>query len=277
MAHEIPPPAVLRSQRKMQQDNGANDMGNSNMDNDEWQPVDYWYNRVLSKSSPAANTANPSALGLIAFGYTTALLQGSHTRWTEAGETDSTEYVTIAFALFFGGLVQLLAGMWEFRRNNMFAATAFSCYGGFWLSFGIYVVLTSGQVIPGSGPHGMQMMLSLWGLLTFFFFLCTLGLNVGLMTLFFSLSVTFFLLAGGVNHPRVNKAGGYLGIWTAGVAWYIAFAELLNEVWFRGRVVIPLGAMTWPNKKHSQHEEKTASQRSMNAGPGSGRNMQTVV
>ena len=77
MAHEIPPPAVLRSQRKMQEGNGANDMGNSNMDNDEWQPVDYWYNRVLSKSSPAANTANPSALGLIAFGYTTALLQVS--------------------------------------------------------------------------------------------------------------------------------------------------------------------------------------------------------
>ncbi len=32
------------------------------------------------------------------------------------------------------------------------------------------------------------------------------------------------------------QAGGYFGVWTAGVAWYIAFAELLNEVWFRGRV-----------------------------------------
>ena len=92
---------------------------------------------------------------------------------------------------------------------------------------------------------------------------CTIGLNVALMVLFFSLAVTFFLLAGGQRHPRVRKvsmvtgcwhvgphesfcsttlcvcilqAGGYLGIWTAGVAWYIAFAELLNEVWFRGRV-----------------------------------------
>ena len=87
--------------------------------------------------------------------------------WTES----STEYVTIAFALFFGGLVQLLAGMWEFRRNNMFAATALSSYGGFWLGYGIYVVLVSGGILPESGPHGLQMMLTLWGLLTFFFFL----------------------------------------------------------------------------------------------------------
>lgn len=78
MAHELPPPAVLRSQRNMgaserNMNNGATNDAFGNTD--EWQPVDYWYNRVLSKSSPAANTANPSALGLIAFGYTTALLQ----------------------------------------------------------------------------------------------------------------------------------------------------------------------------------------------------------
>lgn len=77
--HELPPPAVLRSQRNMgsnQRNSNGNDATNDAFGNtDEWQPIDYWYNRVLSKSSPAANTANPSALGLIAFGYTTALLQ----------------------------------------------------------------------------------------------------------------------------------------------------------------------------------------------------------
>lgn len=36
------------------------------------------------------------------------------------------------------------------------------------------------------------------------------------------------------------KAAGYFGVWTAGAAWYIAFAELLNETWFRGRVCLPL-------------------------------------
>ena len=85
--HVPPPPDVLRSQHKLQtgqpgqagQDGtrglmeSTNDAFGSN--GGEWQAVDYWYNRVLDKSSPSANTANPSALGLIAFGYTTALLQ----------------------------------------------------------------------------------------------------------------------------------------------------------------------------------------------------------
>ena len=229
-AEHIPPPEVLRSQRNVMandRDGAGTAQGTDpNSENDEWaQPMDYWYNRVISKSSPAATTANPSALGLIAFGYTTALLQvylrksshashaclcrsgsckachissppdvycchdlsqaiyshlgdlmevqaplpcmqGANTHWTEA----NTPHVTSAFALFFGGLVQLLAGMWEFRRNNMFAATALSSYGGFWLSYGIYLILAAGGVIPESGTEGLQMMLSLWGILTFFYF-----------------------------------------------------------------------------------------------------------
>lgn len=84
-AEHIPPPEVLRSQRNvMANERGISDRDGAgtaqgtdpNSENDEWaQPMDYWYNRVISKSSPAATTANPSALGLIAFGYTTALLQ----------------------------------------------------------------------------------------------------------------------------------------------------------------------------------------------------------
>ena len=212
----IPPPHVVQNSRNVS--DSARNGGNGQRDDDNgWaQPMDYWYNRVISKSSPAATTANPSALGLIAFGYTTALLQvcpclvhcfarfrdsisgwraklyrspllllhpsavvcamreglhvtwqGANTKWTEM----STEYVTVAFALFFGGLVQLLAGMWEFRRNNMFAATALSSYGGFWLSYGIYTILAGGGVIEMSGPQGLQMAFSLWGIMTFLFFL----------------------------------------------------------------------------------------------------------
>ena len=41
----------------------------------DWQDTDYWYNRVIDAKNPAANTANPSALALITFGLTTALLQ----------------------------------------------------------------------------------------------------------------------------------------------------------------------------------------------------------
>ena len=73
----IPPPAVLTSSRNLPASGvNVNGQGDDSMGDNDWaQPMDYWYNRVISKSSPAATTANPSALGLIAFGYTTALLQ----------------------------------------------------------------------------------------------------------------------------------------------------------------------------------------------------------
>ena len=44
-------------------------------------------------------------------------------------------------ALAYGGVAQLLAGMWEFRTGNTFGATAFTSYGAFWLSFWAFVAV----------------------------------------------------------------------------------------------------------------------------------------
>ncbi len=57
----------------------------------------------------------------------------------------TTPNVILGMALAYGGLCQLLAGMWEFAAGNTFGATAFSSYGGFWLSF---AVLYSGSSLP---------------------------------------------------------------------------------------------------------------------------------
>lgn len=65
------------------------------------------YNREI-KVVHREQVANPAPLGLAAFGLTTALLQGSNTAITEP----ETSFFVYAFALFFGGLAQLLAGMW---------------------------------------------------------------------------------------------------------------------------------------------------------------------
>lgn len=43
--------------------------------------------------------------------------------------------VILGMALGYGGLVQLIAGIEEWACGNTFGATAFSSYGGFWLSF----------------------------------------------------------------------------------------------------------------------------------------------
>lgn len=104
--------------------------------------------------------ADPAPLGLAGFALTTFLLSGANAGFVPG-------VVWIGAALFYGGLAQLLAGMWEFRNRNVFGATAFSTYGAFWLSLGSFVVLAS---ITGLGK-GLDVLSSFsWFLIAFAIF-----------------------------------------------------------------------------------------------------------
>src|SRR5436190_14234058 len=84
---------------------------------------------VMPPVAPAI--ADPAPLGLAAFALTTFVLS-----FFNAGlVSDKGVPVVLGLALAYGGLAQLLAGMWEFRNNNTFGATAFSSFGAFWISF----------------------------------------------------------------------------------------------------------------------------------------------
>jgi len=85
---------------------------------------------------PSFVPADPAPLGLAAFALTTFLLSGHNASFIPDG-------IWLAVALAYGGLIQLLAGMWEFRNSNVFGATAFSSYGGFWLSLGAFILLVT--------------------------------------------------------------------------------------------------------------------------------------
>ena len=92
--------------------------------------------------SPTAGVADPGPLGLAGFAATTFVLSVFNAKLVK---TDSLEAVVLPLALFYGGLAQLLAGMWEFKKANTFGATAFCSYGAFWLAFAAYVKF----VVPG--------------------------------------------------------------------------------------------------------------------------------
>src|SRR4051812_47546351 len=75
---------------------------------------------------PAPSIADPAPLGLAAFALTTFVLS-----FFNAGLVSSAgEPVVLGLALAYGGIAQLLAGMWEFKNNNTFGATAFASFGG---------------------------------------------------------------------------------------------------------------------------------------------------
>ncbi|KAJ3877336.1 Gpr1 family protein [Lentinula edodes] len=182
------------------------------------------------------NVANPGTLGLFSFASTTLILSLYNT----SARGVNTPNVVVGMALFCGGLVQLLAGMWEFPKGNTFGATAFSSYGAFWLSYATILIPGSGisdafTDVPSQEPNAIGIFLMTWMTVTFLLFIASLRKNIGFIALFFFLTFTFMCLGAGnfvvASAPNASagliKAGGALGIITALIAYYVGLSELL--------------------------------------------------
>lgn len=182
--------------------------------------------------------ANPAPLGLSGFGLTTLVLSFINANIVGVG----AQPVVLGMALAFGGLCQLLAGMWEFRTGNTFGAVAFSSYGAFWISF-FFLVSFDAKLIAPAGEVGSALGLYLWawGIFTGMLFLCTFRSPRALQLLFLLLTVTFILLGIGASGgtSSMTHAGGYVGIATGAVALYIACADIMVSAY--GRHVLPVG------------------------------------
>jgi len=183
-------------------------------------------------TAPSRKFANPSPLGLCGFALTTFVLSLVNVQ----ARGLRTNNVVVGLAFFYGGAVQLLAGMWEMVVENTFGATALSSFGGFWLSFGAILTPSFGILDTyADSPHDLESALGFyligWFIFTFLLLLCTIRSTVAFFSLFFFLDITFLLLAAGYwsNHVGVTKAGGWFGIITAFVAWYNAFAGIANK------------------------------------------------
>jgi len=132
-------------------------------------------------------------------------------------------------------------GLVEIKRNNVFGFTVFSAYGGFWLSLATAHILIDDNTEVLFNAKAVQTMLVLMGIFTLVMWLCTFKMNMTINVLFFLLASTFFLLAGGVENETVDKAAGWLGMATAGTAYWLGAAELVNDVIGGGNDIIPLG------------------------------------
>ncbi len=174
--------------------------------------------------------ANPAPLGLMAFGMTTVLLNLAN-----AG-TIPLDSVVLAMGLFIGGLAQIFAGAFEFRKGNTFGMTAFIFYGFFWISLVFIQIIPSlgwGAAAAAPTAASISAYLFLWGIFSFFMFLGTLRLNGSLMLVFGTLFILFFLLSAGAawNNSDVTKFAGYEGVLCGLSAMYASIATVLNEVY----------------------------------------------
>ena len=181
--------------------------------------------------------ADPGPLGLACFALTTFCLS-----MINAGIVDkAATIVVISLALVYGGVTQILAGMWEFKKNNVFGATAFSSYGAFWISLGVFDLLGSLHLVTVP-VQGVWLFLLAWTIFTFYMWIGSFGTSRALVVTFTLLLIAFILLTiGAAGNATSHTLGGYVGILTAVAAWYASAAGICNTVF--GRVIFPVGPM----------------------------------
>lgn len=176
---------------------------------------------------PRNDFANPAPLGLSAFALTTFVLS----MYNAGAKHVSHPNVVVGYACFYGGAIQMLAGIWEMVIGNTFGATALTLYGAFWLSYAAIQIPAFGIAAAyGDDAHQFHQAVGFfllgWAIFTFMLTLCTLKSTVAFCSLFSCLTVTFVLLAAADFSGNVacTRAGGVFGIITGILGWYNAYA-----------------------------------------------------
>jgi uncharacterized protein len=203
----------------------------------------------VTPAPATSGIANPAPLGLAGFALTTFLLSAKNADWMSHSSTLSF----LGYAFAYGGLAQLLAGMWEFRNRNVFGAVAFSSYGAFWIGLYFWVQDVGGGLLATKTPLGVaEFNHDLgWISLAFLIFntymmVLSLQVNVAVFAVFLTLGLTELFLAIGnfdagshASPTGLIKVGGYIGLVTALVAWYTSMAGVAEGM--GGKIKFPVG------------------------------------
>ncbi len=204
--------------------------------------------------APVSGIADPAPLGLAAFALTTFLLSAKNADWM----SHATGNAFLGYAFAYGGLCQLLAGMWEFRNRNVFGATAFSTYGGFWIGLFLWVRFVADPAVAAARPatlaatvtalnHDLGWILLAFAIFNTYMLILSTQTNMAVFTVFLTLELTEIILAIGnfnagaaVNPTATIKIGGYVGLITALAAWYASAAIASNGI-AAGKLRFPVG------------------------------------
>ncbi len=187
---------------------------------------------------PGTGIADPAPLGLAAFAATTFLLSAANAGWMSKATGDAW----LGYAFGYGGFVQLLAGMWEFRNRNVFGATAFSTYGGFWIGLGLWALLVAPKAATaGAAGHDIAWILLVFAIFNTYMLILSTQVSMAVFLVFLTLELTEIILFIGnfSGSSGTVKFGGYVGLVTALVAWYTSAAGVSNGI--AGKLRFPVG------------------------------------
>jgi succinate-acetate transporter protein len=179
--------------------------------------------------------ADPGPLGLAGFALTTFVLCSFNANLVNPVATGAV----LGLTFFYGGIAQLLAGMWEFVKGNTFGAVAFTSYGSFWLAF--WYLVTHPDALgtdPKAAGHAVGLFLLAWTIFTAYMFIASFKTSGALIAVFGFLTITFLFLtignfSGDAAGTGAIRIGGYFGLITALIAWYTSFAGVLASTFKR--------------------------------------------
>lgn len=175
---------------------------------------------------------NPVSVGLSGFSMSMFVLS-----LVNAGAMGITvSNIVVGLACFYGGAVQFFCGIWELLLGNTFGGTVLTLFGAFWLSFAA-INIKAFNIASDYGDDTAQLANAIglylvgWAIFTFILLLATMKSTVAFFGMFLFLLLTFLLLAGGefTGKTSVTKAGGVIGVITAFLGWYNAWAGVATK------------------------------------------------
>ena len=120
----------------------------------------------------------------------------------------------------------------------MFASTAFSSYGGFWIGLFVWIRVVPARTATG---HDLGWILVAFAIFNTYMLLMATQVNLAVFGVFLTLELTEIVLAIGnfTSSVGIGQAGGYIGVLTALVAWYTSAAGVSAGI--GGRILLPVG------------------------------------
>jgi hypothetical protein len=216
---------------------GEIEHGNGSGDRTSDRDGDLWRARTRLVLTP---TAPPSILGLFGFAASTFIVAALLAKWY--GGPTSPVYL-FPFALFFGGVAQLAAGLFAYRARDGLATAMHGMWGSFWLAYGLlWILVATGAITVPAGASFPE--LGFWFIplaITWFGAAAALAVSRALVAVLVLLAAGSTLAAIGyiAGVSGVITAAGYVLVASSLAAFYTAGAMMLEGT-FRHEV-LPLG------------------------------------
>ena len=181
--------------------------------------------------------ADPAAWAVTAFATTSFMLGMYQTGILNAAGTP----IVLPAAFFFGGLVQIIVAVLEISRGNLFGAAVFGTYGPFWVIFGAFETLYATSVPAAQLNSALSLFLAVFAVVTFYLAIASLRTDLVLAVILWLIFVGLVLLSigAGATMSGVTKAGGWVVLVFAVLAWYHAAGDVIAATF--GRKILPVG------------------------------------